>query len=316
MRDRRNRIGTIVAAMPIMLSSPALADASRERLEAHVAMLAGQIGERNTRHPAALRAAAAYIRDTWTRQGYPVAEQSYEFDGQRWVNLEIERRGTHHPQQILLTGAHYDSVFGSPGANDNASGVAALLELSRLVARHEPARTLRFVAFVNEEPPHFYTSQMGSRVYAAAARARGDDIRAMFSLETIGYYSTRPGSQSYPWPFGYFYPDRGDFLGFVSNLRSRALLRRSVAAFRAASDFPVEHLATFEWVPGVNWSDHHSFWREGYPAIMVTDTAFYRYPGYHSALDTSDRLDYPGLKRVVDGLYGMLRALADSAVLP
>lgn len=169
---------------------------------------------------------------------------------------------------------------------------------------------MRFVAFVNEEPPIFPTDEMGSAHYARAARSRGDDIRAMFSLETIGYYRDEPGSQQYPAFLSWFYPARGNFLAFVANFRSRALMKRSVAAFRAANDFPVEHIATFASIPGVDWSDHRSFWREGYPAVMITDTALYRYPYYHSAFDTPDKLDYPRLARVTEGLLGMLQRLA------
>jgi Zn-dependent M28 family amino/carboxypeptidase len=281
-------------------------------LRAHVSALAGDIGERNHWRPQALRRAATYIRDTWERQGYSVRSQDYAFEGETWSNLEVERRGRARPDEIVLIGAHYDSVRGSPGANDNGSGVAALLALSARCARLEPARTLRFVAFVNEEPPFFYTQRMGSQVYAAAARTRGDDIRAMLALETIGYYRDTPGSQRYPPVFGWFHPDRGNFIAFVSNLGSRALLKQAVAAFRAGSDFPLEHTATFWWVPGVGWSDHLAFWRHDYPALMVTDTALYRYPHYHSAEDTPDKLDYAALARVTRGLHAVATALAEA----
>jgi Zn-dependent M28 family amino/carboxypeptidase len=201
-------------------------------------------------------------------------------------------------------------VRGSPGANDNASGVAALLEISRKFAQLAPARSVRFVAFVNEEPPFFYWGQMGSMIYAQAARARGDDIRLMVSLEMLGCYTDKPGSQSYPPLLGFFYPDRGNFVAFVSNLNSRKELRQLVDAFRARSDFPVESLATFEFVPGVAWSDQLSFWRQGYPAVMVTDTAFHRYAYYHTALDTPEKLNYEAMARVVEGLQRAFGALA------
>jgi Zn-dependent M28 family amino/carboxypeptidase len=167
------------------------------------------------------------------------------------------------------------------------------------------------VAFVNEEPPFFLTGDMGSAVYAARARERGDDIRLMLSLEAIGYYTDAPGSQQYPPLIGLCYPDRGNFIAFVSNLASRRLLRRTVALFRAHSDFPVEHLAAPSLIPGVSWSDHRSFWRQGYRALMVTDTALYRYPHYHAPDDTPDKLDYDALARIVDGLAGTLVALTE-----
>jgi Zn-dependent M28 family amino/carboxypeptidase len=212
--------------------------------------------------------------------------------------------------EIVLVGAHYDTVPGSPGADDNASGVATLIELARALRETRPARTVRLVAFVNEEPPFFYFGDMGSQIYARAARLRGDDIRVMLSLEMLGYYSDSPGSQAYPPLFRFFYPDRGNFVGFVSNLGSRRELRKVVAAFKANSDFPAERLASPSIVPGVSWSDHLSFWRAGYPGIMVTDTAFYRYPHYHAPSDTPERLNYPAMARVASGLQGAVAALA------
>ncbi len=275
----------------------------------HVQRLAGVIGERNIFRPSALSAAAGYIRDAWAGQGYDVDAQSFEEGGVLCENLEVTQQGT-RADQILLVGAHYDSVKGSPGANDNGSGVAALLELSRLFRQVQPKPSLRFVAFVNEEPPFFITGRQGSMIYAKAARRRGDDIRLMIALETIGYYCNAPGSQKYPPFFGLFYPDAGNFLGFVSNLQSRKIMRRMVRLFRTVSDFPLEHVATLGVVPGVSWSDHRSFWRYGYPALMVTDTALYRYPYYHSAQDTPDKLLYPELAMVTEGLFGALSRLA------
>ena len=241
--------------------------------------------------------------------GYLVAGHSYRARGVRSENLEVTLPGKSKSGDIVLIGAHYDSVQGSPGANDNGSGVAALLEISRALVRLTPERSLRLVAFVNEEPPFFYWGQMGSMIYAKAARARGDDIRLMVSLEMLGCYSDEPGSQRYPALLRFFYPDRGNFVAFVSNLRSRKLLRQLVEAFRAHSDFPAESLAAFEFVPGVAWSDQLSFWRQGYPALMVTDTAFYRYDYYHTALDTPEKLNYPAMARVVVGLQQAFAAL-------
>lgn len=284
-----------------------------QRLRAHVQALADTIGERNVWRPDALRAAAAYIRNAWSDLGYEVMVQGYEAEGVWCENLAIEIAG--HPSRtgIVLAGAHYDTVAGSPGADDNASGVAGILELARLLRNVGCAETLRLVAFVNEEPPFFYFGQMGSGVYARAARARGDDIRLMLSLEMLGCYSDRPGSQRYPPLLRWFYPDRGNFIGFVSNLRSRAALHRLARAFAAHSDFPLETLVSPSLVPGVAWSDQLSFWRQGYAAVMVTDTAFYRYPHYHQATDTSEKLDYTRMASVVDGLAKALAELAGAA---
>jgi Zn-dependent M28 family amino/carboxypeptidase len=188
--------------------------------------------------------------------------------------------------------------------------VAAVLELARLLRASKPARTIRLVAFVNEEPPFFFWGEMGSRVYARAARRRGDDIRVMLSLEMLGCYSDEPESQGYPPLLKYFYPERGDYIAFVSNLRSRHALRNAFDAFRAASRFPAEKLAAPALVPGVGWSDQLSFWREGYPAAMVTDTAFHRYRHYHQPTDTPEKLDYARMAQVVEGLARTLERLA------
>jgi hypothetical protein len=275
----------------------------RDRLEQHVFTFAGEIGERNVFRPQALATAADYIQASWEGQGYEVTRQVYEVQGLACANLEVSRSGRYKPDEVLLIGAHYDSVRGSPGANDNASGVAALLELSRLFAAINPIMTVRFVAFVNEEPPFFYSSQQGSMVYAKSARRRGDNIRLMIALETIGYYREEPGSQRYPPIFSWFYPNCGNFIGFVSDFASWPLLRRAARAFRAHSDFPLEHVATFRLVPGVAWSDHWSFWRCGYRAFMVTDTALYRYPSYHTAKDTPDQLTYSAFATATQALF-------------
>ncbi|HUW36881.1 MAG TPA: M28 family peptidase [Rhodocyclaceae bacterium] len=282
------------------------------RLRGHVEQLAGIIGERNVLRPRALAAAADYIRSEWQRQAYLVAAQGYQV-GDLWCeNLVIEIKGQAQPNEIILLGAHYDSIHDSPGADDNASGVAALLELSKLLIGFQPGRTLRLAAFVNEEPPFFYWGRMGSNEYATAARARGENISLMLSLEMLGYYDDKSGSQGYPPLLRHFYPDRGNFIGFVSNLGSRQGLQDVSSAFSAHSDFPCERLATFAWMPGVAWSDQISFWRMGYPGVMVTDTAFYRNPHYHSATDTPETLDYGRMAEVVEGLAGAIVDLAGS----
>jgi Zn-dependent M28 family amino/carboxypeptidase len=201
-------------------------------------------------------------------------------------------------------------VRGSPGANDNATGVGALLEISRLLHAAELPISVRFVAFVNEEPPFFLRRNQGSMVYARAARARGDDIILMVALDELGYYSNVKGSQHHPPPLSFFYPSEGNFIAFVSNLRSRAAMLRSAKTFQSLSDFPLEHIATTALVPGVSWSDHRAFWKHGYQAFMITDTAFYRYRHYHKATDTPDKLNYPAFSRLVQGLCRTFLILA------
>lgn len=281
------------------------------RLREDVRMLAGTIGERNMWNFDRLEKAAVYIEEELREAGWAVGKQEYVQQGKTVRNIIAEVEGSESPQEIVLIGAHYDSVIGSPGANDNASGVAALLELARALAGERPRRTLRLAAFTNEEPPFFQTSEMGSRVYARAAKKKGEKIVAMVSLETIGYYSEAEESQMFPFPpLRYFYPTRGYFVAFVSNFRSRSLLQRALKAFRASSDFSAEGLTAPEWLMGVNWSDQWSFWRSGYPAIMITDTAPFRYPHYHTQRDTPDKIDYDALARVAAGLTGMTRTLA------
>jgi Zn-dependent M28 family amino/carboxypeptidase len=231
-------------------------------------------------------------------------------------NIEATLHGTSRPDEFVVLGAHYDSVPQCPGANDNGTGVAALLELSRRFAQRPLARTLKFVAFVNEEPPFFQTSQMGSVVYANAAKARGDRIVGMLSLETIGYYSDLPGSQRYPLPMAPMYPDIGSFIGFVSNLRSTRLLLNARRAFRERTRFPLQSAALPAAVPGVGWSDHWSFWQAGYPALMVTDTAPFRYPWYHTPGDTPDKICYEPFAEVVEGLEHVAATLAGPPLNP
>jgi len=283
-----------------------------DRLRAHVHCLGGDIGERNVFRPEALSAARDYIAETWTRQRYEISRQTYEAYGVQSSNLEITRSGKRWPDQFLLLGAHYDSARGAPGANDNGSGIAALLELSRLFRRQDPAVSVRFVAFVNEEPPFFLRPNQGSADYARAAKTRSDDIRLMIAIDCIGYYSDRRRSQHYPPPFGFFYPNEGNFLRALSNLVSRHELHRFADVFLSVSDFPLEFLATTSLNPGVSWSDHRGFWKNGYRALLVTDTAFYRYRHYHSARDTPDKLSYRQFTQVVQGLHDTFAELAAS----
>jgi Zn-dependent M28 family amino/carboxypeptidase len=281
-----------------------------ESLRRHVGAVASR--EHNMSHPAELEAAARHIEVTLSDLGYGTAAQRFVVNGKEVRNIEVEVPGGAHAGEVVIVGAHYDSVLGAVGANDNGSGVAAMLELARLFKDARPARTLRFVAFVNEEPPYYESDEMGSRVYARRSRERGEHIVAMLSLETIGYYSDEPGSQQYPFPLSLFYPSTGNFLAFVANLGSRGLLHEALGSFRRNAQFPSEGVAAPAFIPGVDWSDHGSFWEENYPALMVTDTALYRYPHYHTPEDTPDKVDYERLARVVTGLHGMLRDLAQA----
>jgi Zn-dependent M28 family amino/carboxypeptidase len=276
------------------------------RLRRHVVALAQEIGPRSVYTPDKLKATVDYIRNFWEQTGYQVSAQTYKVGGVDCENLAVEIPGKTKPDEIVLVGAHYDSVSLSPGANDNGSAVAALLEISRLFSETSTIRTLRFVAFVNEEPPFFKTSNMGSLVYAKESRKREENILAMICLETIGYYRNEPKTQKYPFPLSFFYPDTGNFIAAVGNLKSKPLVKTFARSFMEQSDFPVECAAPFGFITGVDWSDHWSFWKMGYQAIMLTDTALFRYPYYHSMHDTHDKLDYESLARVTHGIYSAL----------
>jgi hypothetical protein len=286
--------------------------ALEHELRSYVHMLAGEIGERNVFHYTQLVKAGEYIGKTLSEAGYEVARQEYEVSGQVCENLEVEIRGTERPDEIVLIGAHYDSVKGSPGANDNATGVAATLALARAFAQNPAPRTLRFVAFTNEEPPFFQGRHMGSRVYAKRSRQRAENIILMLSLETIGYYSDKPGSQSYVFPLHFFYPSTGNFIAFVSNVENGALVRQLIGRFRQHASFPSEGGALWGWLPGVGWSDHWAFWKEGFPAVMVTDTALFRDPAYHTAHDAPQNIHYEHFARVVSGLQRVIAEFAQS----
>ncbi len=264
------------------------------------------LGPRNANQPETLEATAQLIEQRFTATGLIPQRQAYEVEGQRFSNIAVEIPGTERPDQIVLIGAHYDTAYSSPGANDNGTGVAAVLQLAEAFADQKPARTLRFVAFTNEEPPFFWTENMGSVVYANQAKANGDDIIAMLSLETLGYYSDQPGSQDYPKPLNWFYPSTGNFVAFVGDLSARKLVRTSVYDFRKQAQFPAEGASLPNALPGVGWSDHWAFSQAGYEAIMVTDTATFRDPTYHTLDDKPENLDFERFARVTTGLQRVI----------
>lgn len=283
-------------------------------LRADVTVLAQDIGIRHVHHSDSLMRAEKWITEQFAAARYAVAREVYDARGDEVANLVAAVPGRPdggRAAEIVIIGAHYDTVLTTPGADDNASGVAALLALARGFANEKPARTVRFVAFAQEEPIYFQTEWMGSRVYAKGCKERGENIVAMLSLETMGYFSDAKGSQQYPPVVGWFYPSRGNFIAFVANRGSKRLVRTAIKSFRAHSDFPAEAAAMPGGLPGIGWSDHWSFWQEDFEAIMVTDTAPFRNPHYHRGTDTVDTLDYTSLARVVEGLRGVVSDLAN-----
>lgn len=289
------------------------ANSVRRNLETHVTHLAGEIGERNFSKPDRLDAAAAYIEATLESMGYSVETHPYGEVEPAFTNLEVRIPGTDRRDEVVVVGAHYDTVAASPGADDNASGIAGLIEIARLLRKKSFSRTVHLVAFTNEEEPFSHSDLMGSVVYAKHARENNETIVAMLSLESLGYYSEKPGSQHYPPPFSWFYPDVASFIAFVGNLGSRDLVRRSIASFRIHAQFPSEGIAAPDsLVEDVRRSDHASFWAQGYPALMVTDTAPFRNPHYHKSSDTPEQVNFDHLTRVVIGLSKVIEDLANT----
>jgi Zn-dependent M28 family amino/carboxypeptidase len=285
-----------------------------ENLRQHVDRIAGLIGPRHVGRPSALLAAAKLIERELAQTGYALECQTYSAQGQEVSNFIATLAGTSRADEIVVLGAHYDTVASTPGADDNASAVAVLLESARLLRDCRPQHTIRFVAFACEEPPHFYTGEMGSQVYARACRARGDRILGMLCLEMVGFYSTAQNSQRLPeaiprylrWAF----PRRGDFLAAVGNLRSLKLSWKFRRGFKRAARFPLFSICLPEAVHDIRLSDNSSFWDQGYSALMLTDTSYLRNPHYHLASDTPETLDYDRMADVTIGVAGGLAKVA------
>jgi hypothetical protein len=300
--------GRSFAGAPPALSADEAATVPR--LAHDVSVLADSIGYREavSAHDG-LERAAEWLSTRLSTMGLPLTVQEYRVRGDRAVrNLSAHIAGT-DTTSFVLVGAHYDAVAVTPGADDNASGVAATLELTRRFAERPASCAVRIVLFTNEEPPFFWSDSMGSLVYARAMAARGERPAAMLSLESLGYYSDREGSQSYPPVLGWFYPSRGDFVAFVGDVGSRGLVHRAIEAFREVATIPSAGSAAPHQFPGIGWSDHWAFWQVGLPAVMVTGTAPYRNRHYHEETDVPAHLDFARLARVVTGLEHVVRRL-------
>jgi Zn-dependent M28 family amino/carboxypeptidase len=274
----------------------------------HVDRLAGLIGPRHLGAPRAFKAAADFVEREFADAGYSPTRQTYSVGGQEVANIVAELPGGKRADEIVVVGAHYDSVWTTPGADDNASAVAVLIEVARMMRQLKPARTVRFVGFACEEPPHFHTGDMGSQFCARECRTRGERVRGMLCLEMVGYFSTAPNSQQIP-PgipriFHPLLPRRGNFLAAVGNLRSWRLLWQFRRGFKRAVQFPLWSLALPESIQEIRLSDNSSFWDQGYPALMLTDTSFLRNPHYHMASDTPETLDYERMAAVALGVAG------------
>jgi hypothetical protein len=290
----------------------AVEQAVAAELRRHVQALAVDIGPRRATLGDSLERAARYIEGELKKVTPAAAlrrEPLKDAPGNP-VNLVLELPGSAKGPLVLI-GAHYDTdEGGTPGANDNGSGTAAALVLAHRLAATKRALPIRIVFFANEEQPYFTTPAMGSLQHAQGCKSRGESLRAMLSLETMGYYSDEPGSQKYPPPLSALYPDTGNFIGFVGNLASRGLVRDAIGSFRQHATIASEGAALPASLPGVGWSDHWAFWQQGYQAVMVTDTAPFRDPTYHRKSDIAPNLDYERLARVVVGLEKVVLELA------
>lgn len=278
----------------------------KDNLNKHVDFLANTIGQRNVYTLNSLKQSAKYISDKLAICNTNPVSQEYLIDQLSVSNVIGTKTTSTNSKGVIVIGAHYDTILDSPGANDNATGVAAMLELCRLLSKHNFNHTIKFVGFVNEEPPFFKTNKMGSYVFAKHLKENGIHVKGMLSLETIGAYYPEPNTQQYPPLLKKIYPNQGDFVAFISNPTSSWLLKSMIKSFRQTSSFPSEGLMAPGSIQGVDWSDHWAFWQFGYPAIMVTDTALFRYPYYHTHNDTHDKVDFESLARVVNGLEKVL----------
>ena len=281
-----------------------------ERLKAHLRSLTVEIGERSIQRPENLKRAEEYIASFYRDIGVSVHTEPYPCRGLTVANVVAEIKFKENPSRHLLLGAHYDSVSGTVGADDNGSAVAVQLETARYLASLKNSQNLdlsvKFVSFTLEEPPFFDTPYMGSRVYAGKAKDTGEKIDGMICLEMVGYTCHEPGCQSYPFPLMFLdYPKTGTFIGIVGNLRSRDLTRSLFSAFETNSRLPVIKLTVplGGWLmPSIRLSDHSAFWDHGFKAVMITDSAFYRNPHYHLSSDTMEKLDYHFMAELVQSL--------------
>jgi len=311
----------ILAAALFLRPGPASAAQDLvERLHQHVGAIAAQ--EHNTRTPRSLERAAVYIEKTLAEAGYRSTRQEYAAGGGRVHNIEASIANVapgRRPERIFIVGAHYDSARGAAGANDKGGGTAAVLELARLLHTMRPSAgtEVRFVFFVNEEPPWFMGEEMGSMAHPAETKGPQQSVAGALGLETMGYHTDTPDSQQLPAGLEGRYPDTGNFIAFVGTLESSRRVREALAAFRAASGFPAEGLAAPAHTTGVTLSDHTGYERHGYQALIITESAFTRYPYYQTnkdkAEDRPDELDYESMARVVTGLEKTIRALAGAA---
>ncbi len=293
--------------VPLPLHAGEKVKADTERLKAHVRVLSSITPARNHANPTSINMAAEYIIREFKAYGYKSSQQAYKVGKSTYRNI-IASYNTEKKTRIII-GAHYDVCGDQPGADDNASGIAGLLELARLVMKYRPEINYRvdFAAYPLEEPPYFATESMGSFVHAKSLSGTKTDVRLMVALEMLGYFTDEDDSQEYPSRImKLFYPERGNFIAVVGRLSDASYIDRIASSLRNTRSIPVETLRAPEILSGVDFSDHRNFWKFGFNAVMVTDTAHYRNRNYHMKSDTIETIDFKRMTLVVTGLYTAL----------
>ena len=280
------------------------------RLEAHVRKLSIDLTPRDANHLENLDKVAEYIKEQFQQAKARVVVQPYRIEGKSYRNVSAHF-GPDSAERIVI-GAHYDTAGPLPGADDNASGVAGLLELAQLLSKEQLKTHVELVAFTLEEPPFFRTNGMGSAIHADSLRKENVRVKLMVSLEMIGYFTDAPDSQSFPAGFlRAFYPSTGNYIGVVGRTSEGLIVRQMKSTMRAASPLPVYSISAPSFIPGIDFSDQLNYWNAGYSAVMITDTAFYRNRNYHTENDTADTLDYKRMAMVVEGVFAVIRSLQD-----
>jgi len=280
-------------------------------LEAHIRSLSETIGIRHHNLGETLSTSAAYIVSAFEKLGFTPRLERFEFQGIPMHNVEVIIPGRNRASEWVVVGAHYDTVPTTPGADDNASGVAGMLELARRLKDTKPDRTICLVAYANEEHNGGKWENMGSYAHARGLKEKGVNVIGMISLEMLGYFDEAEGSQKYPFPFNLFYPTRGNFIGFVANTMSADFVRQCLATFRKTARVPSEAVAAPERFRDIARSDHWAFWQHGYPAFMVTDTSNFRNPHVHLMTDTIDTLNMAAMTQVMVGIEAVVTDLAN-----
>lgn len=289
-------------------------EALKEQLFRHVDMLAGVIGPRHPGKPHTMSATAGYIDEQFRRCGLSPVRESFSVSNQSIDNVLVTIPGSQTPESVVILGAHYDSTPSTPGADDNASAVAVLLETARLLKEIKPQKTVRFAAFACEESPYFHTDEMGSLIHARGCRSRGENVIGMLCMEMVGYYLDGVGTQqippSIPGMLRKLFPSRGNFLAAVGNIKSTGLCWKFRRGFKSATQFPLFSVVLPERIREIHLSDNSAFWSMGYPALMLTDTSFLRNPNYHQWSDTPDTLDYVRMAEVTCGVAAAVQRLS------